>query len=52
MESFKIDITRFYENNILNYFENLQEHPINLFVLILDVLIVGFLAIKLFKSIR
>lgn len=52
MESFKIDITRFYESNILNYFENLQEHPLNLFMLILDVLIVGFLVIKLFKSIR
>ena len=52
MESFKIDITRFYESNILNYFENLQEHPLNLFMLILDVLIVGFLIIKLFKSIR
>ncbi len=52
MESFKIDITRFYESNILNYFENLQEHPLNLFMLILDVLIVAFLVIKLFKSIR
>lgn len=52
MESFKIDITNFYEKNIVSYIENLQEHPLNLFTLIIDLLIVGFLAVKLFKSIR
>ena len=52
MEGFKIDLTNFYERNIVSYIENLQEHPLNLFMLILDLLIVGFLAVKLFKSIR
>lgn len=51
-EGFKLDITNFYENNIVNYIENLQEHPLDLFMLILDLMIVGFLVVKLFKSIR
>lgn len=52
MESIKLDITSFYENNIVNYIESLQEHPLDLFMLILDILIVGYLIVKLFKSIR
>ena len=52
MEGFKIDITNFYEKNIVGYIENLHNHPLNLFMLILDILIVGFLAVKLFKYLR
>ena len=51
-EGFKLDITNFYENNIVSYIENLQDHPRDLFMLILDLIIVGFLVVKLFKSIR
>ena len=51
-EGFKLDITNFYENNIVSYIENLQDHPLDLFMLILDLIIVGFLVVKLFKSIR
>lgn len=51
-KGFKLDVTNFYENNIVSYIENLQEHPLDLFMLILDLLIVGFLVVKLFKSIR
>ena len=51
-DGFKLDITNFYENNIVSYIENLQDHPLDLFMLILDLLIVGFLIVKLFKSIR
>ncbi len=51
-EGLKIDITNLYENNIVSYIENLQNHPLDLFMLILDILIVGFLIVKLFKSIR
>ena len=36
MEGFKLDVTNFYERNIVGYIENLQEHPLNLFMLILD----------------
>ena len=50
-EGFKLDITNFYENNIVSYIENLQDHPLDLFMLILDLIIVGFLVVKLFKSI-
>ena len=49
---FKLDVANFYETNIVSYIENLQEHPLDLFMLILDLLIVGFLVVKLFKSIR
>lgn len=52
MESFKIDITKFYEENIIGYIESLQEHPLNLFMLIIDILIVGFLIVAAFKSFR
>ena len=51
-EGFKLDITNFYENNIVSYIENLQDHPLDLFMLILDLIIVGFLVVKLFKSIK
>ena len=51
-KGFKLDVTNFYETNIVSYIENLQEHPLDLFMLILDLLIVGFLVVKLFKSIR
>ena len=51
-EGFKLDITNFYENNIVSYIENLQDHPLDLFMLILDLIIVGLLVVKLFKSIR
>lgn len=52
MESFKLDLTAFYEKNIIGYIENMAEHPLNLFVLIIDLLIVGFLIVTVFKSIR
>lgn len=52
MEGIRLDITNFYENTIVNYIENLQEHPLDLFMLILDLLIVSYLIVKLFKSIR
>ena len=51
-KGFKLDVTNFYETNIVSYIENLQEHPLDLFMLILDLLIDGFLVVKLFKSIR
>ena len=50
--SFGMDLTKIYEENILGYISNLKEHPISLFVLMLDLLIVGFLAMTVFKSIR
>ena len=40
MENFKLDLKGFYENNILSYVENLQNHPINLIMLIIDLIIV------------
>ena len=52
MEGIKLDITNFYETTIVNYVENLKEHPLDLFMLILDLLIVSYLIVKLFKSIR
>lgn len=51
-KGFKLDVANFYEYNIVSYIENLQQHPLDLFMLILDLLIVGFLVVKLFKSIR
>ena len=29
MEGIRLDITNFYENTIVNYIENLQEHPLD-----------------------
>lgn len=50
--SFGMDLTKIYEENFLGYISNLRERPISLFVLMLDLLIVGFLAMTVFKSIR
>lgn len=52
MENFKLDISQFYEKNILAYFETLQNHPINLFMLIVDVIIVVFLVVNSFKMVK
>ena len=52
MENFSLDLTKFYEENIIKYFESLQQHPINLIMLIIDILIVGFLIVAVFRSIR
>lgn len=52
MESFKLDIKGFYQNNILGYIETLQNHPINLIMLIVDLAIVIFLLIQSFRMMK
>ncbi|MBR3152369.1 MAG: diadenylate cyclase CdaA [Clostridia bacterium] len=52
MENFKLDLKGFYENNILSYVENLQNHPINLIMLIIDLIIVIFLLVNSFKIVK
>ncbi|MBR3132545.1 MAG: diadenylate cyclase CdaA [Clostridia bacterium] len=52
MENFKLDLKGFYENNILSYLENLQNHPINLIMLIIDLVIVIFLLVNSFKVVK
>ncbi len=52
MESFKLDFESFYENNILGYIETLQNHPINLVMLIVDLVIVIFLLVNSFKMVK
>lgn len=52
MESFKLELTKLYEENIVEYIANLQAHPIDLFMLIIDLMIVGFLIVTAFKSFR
>lgn len=52
MESFKLELTKLYEENIVEYIANLQAHPIDLFMLIIDLMIVGFLIVTAFRSFR
>lgn len=52
MEGLKLDLTAFYEENIIEYIQNLQKHPLNLFILLIDLTIVIFLVVTVFKSIR
>ncbi len=52
MESFKVDLTKFYEENLIGYIESLKLHPFNMIMLVVDVLIVGFLIVAAFKSFR
>ncbi len=52
MESFKLELTKLYEENIVEYISNLQAHPVDLFMLIIDLLIVVFLIVTAFKSFR
>ena len=47
INNFSYILHNFYETNILTYIQNLQEHPIKLISLILDLLIVIFLAYQL-----
>lgn len=52
MENFKLDLQGFYDNNILAYLETLQNHPINLIMLIIDLVIVIFLLVNSFKLVK
>lgn len=52
MEGFKLELTKLYEENIVEYIANLQAHPIDLFMLIIDLMIVGFLIVTAFRSFR
>ncbi len=52
MNIFKIDLEKFYNENIIWYIENLKNHPLDLFMQIVDILIVLFLIVATFRSIR
>ena len=52
MEVLKVDLSNFYNENLLAYFSNLKDHPINMFTFILDCLIVGYLIARVLISIR
>jgi len=45
-------IQNFYEQNILAYIQTLQEYPIKLVTLIIDILIVGFLVYHIIKFVK
>ena len=52
INNFSYILQSFYEKNILTYIQNLQEHPVKLISLILDVAIVIFLAYQLLKIVK
>ena len=52
IENFQTMFSNFYENNIADYLESLQQYPIKLVVLILDISIVLFLAYKLLQIVK
>ena len=52
MEVLKVDLSNFYNENLLAYFGNLKEHPLNMFTFILDCLIVGYLIARVLLAIR
>ena len=52
LENFGKIFTNFYENNIIGYLETLYQYPIKLILLIIDLTIVVFLAIKFFKIVK
>ncbi|MBR6033253.1 MAG: diadenylate cyclase CdaA [Clostridia bacterium] len=49
LENFGKIFTNFYENNILEYLQTLYQYPIKLVLLVIDITLVGFLAVKLLK---
>ena len=52
VENLRIMFNNFYENNIADYLELLQQYPIKLILLIIDITIVVFLAYKLLQIVR
>ncbi len=52
IENFQTMFKNFYENNIVDYLQSLQQYPIKLITLILDIGIVLFLAYKLLQIVR
>lgn len=52
IENFIITMKKFYEQNIIGYMQTLYEYPIKLVLLVLDISIVGFLAVKLLKIVK
>ena len=49
INNFFIKLNEIYQNNIIGYFETLYQNPIKLIMLILDIVIVLFIAYKLLK---
>ena len=52
VENFQTVLRNFYENNIADYLQLLQEYPIKLVMLIIDLAIVIFLAYKLLQIVK
>lgn len=52
VENLKIMFNNFYENNIADYLELLQQYPVKLVILLIDITIVVFLAYKLLQIVR
>lgn len=52
IENFQIMFSNFYENNIADYLQLLQQYPIKLVMLIIDICIVVFLAYKLLQIVK
>ena len=52
MEDIGVVLNRFYEQNILTYIQMYQEYPIKLISLILDIVIVIFLAYELLRIVK
>lgn len=52
MENIGVVLNRFYEQNILTYIQMYQEYPIKLVSLILDIVIVIFLAYELLRIVK
>ena len=52
IEKFQTVFHNFYENNIVEYLELLQEYPIKLVMLIIDITLVIFLAYKLLQIVK
>ena len=52
LDNFGKIFTNFYENNIAGYIQTLHDYPIKLILLIIDISIVAFLAIKFFKIVK
>ena len=51
-ENFGKVFTNFYENNIAEYLQMLYDYPIKLVLLVIDISIVAFLAIKFFNIVK
>ena len=52
LENFQTVFRNFYENNIAEYLQMLQEYPVKLVMLIIDLVIVIFLAYKLLQIVK